>query len=57
MDARAKNQLSANPRQDRLRRRAEETNKYEQLKRLPADRQADQEEPKLPGQPQTGAKE
>lgn len=37
MDARAKNQLSANPRQDRLRRRAEETNKYEQLKRLPAD--------------------
>lgn len=36
MDARAKNQLSANPRQDRLRRRAKETNKYEQLKRLPA---------------------
>ena len=37
MDARVKNQLSANPRQDRLHRRAEETHKYEQLKRLPAD--------------------
>lgn len=37
MDARAKNQLSANPRQARLRKRAEETNKYEQIKRLPAD--------------------
>ncbi|MGM9904889.1 DUF1129 family protein [Lactobacillus sp.] len=36
MNARTKNLLSANSRQDSLRKRAEKTNKYEQLKRLPA---------------------